>query len=106
MSDEHIKSIVRAYERGREREKARYQLKCKNDPEFQKKNRDRAKLHYSKNKDKKKSYYDVNRDVINAKSLFKYYKKQGRVDHFKSKFPDRHELIKEHVATVIKGEGH
>ena len=98
MDDEKIKSIVRAYERSREREKARYVQKLRDDPEFQRKNRERAKLHYSQNKDKKKQYYDAHRDVINAKSLFKYYKQQGKVEYFKTKFPERHELIRDHVA--------
>jgi|EP01046_Picozoa_sp_COSAG06_P009461 ribosomal protein S4 len=100
MDNDQIVAILRAYEKARARERARYQEKLKDDPHYQEKNKARARAHYAKNKHKKREYYHSHREVINAKSLFRYYKRRGKAGDFKSKFPDKYELIKEYVSKV------
>lgn len=94
MSDEQTQKILSAYKHKRSKEKERYE-RLRKDPEFIKKNRDRAKAYYLANKDKKKETYQLNAEIRGAKSLLNYYESQGRVDEFILKYPHKYALISE-----------
>jgi guanylate kinase len=61
------------------------------------KNKERANKHYHENKDKSKLRYENNKEFVKARSSYNYYKKNDKLDIFKSKFPDRVKILKEHA---------
>ena len=66
----------------------------KNNEDFKKKNRERAKAHYQNGyKEKKKEKYNENKDLLKNKSLFNYYKKQDKIDIFKTKHEDKYKML-------------
>ena len=94
MTDEMTQKILSAYKQKRAKEKERYE-RNKADPEFVKRNRERAKAYYLANKDKTRETYKMNAEIRGAKSLLTYYESQGRVDEFILKYPQRYALISE-----------
>lgn len=92
LTDIRIQSILKQYERKREKEKERYQ-RIKDTEEFKNKNRERARNHYQQNKEIKKEKYDNNREFLNARSSFYYYRKIDKLDYFKEKYPDKVKLL-------------
>jgi len=92
LSDDQTHKILEAYKRKRTKEKERYD-KLKTDPEFVQKNRDRARAYYIAHRDKKVETYKMNKEIKSAKSLFHYYKSQGREDEFILKYPQKYDLI-------------
>ena len=92
ISDDQTHKILEAYKRKRSKEKERYD-KLKADPEFIKKNRDRARAYYIANRDKKAETYMMNKEIRSAKSLFHYYESQGRGEEFIKRYPHKHALI-------------
>lgn len=90
----------------------RYMNKISITPEF----REKRKIYYENNKDKlqeqsrnnfnkyyenpdnkekKKDYYVKNKEMIKIKSSYKYYLKNGNIEKFKKKYPERFEKLKE-----------
>ena len=49
--------------------------------------------HEGRGKEKKKDYYAKNKEQNQAKNSYSYYKRRDRLDDFKNKFPDRHQLL-------------
>ena len=94
MSHEQTQKILSAYKMKRAKEKERYN-RLREDPEFVKKNRDRAKAYYIANKDQKKETYKMNAEIRGAKSLLNYYESQGKIDEFILKYPHKYALIAE-----------
>jgi type III secretory pathway component EscR len=92
LTDERIQTIIKQYERKREKEKERYQ-RIKDTEEFKNKNRANARNHYQNNKEKKKEKYDKNRDFLNARSSYYYYKKLDKIDLFKDKYPEKIKIL-------------
>jgi len=92
LSDVEISRILELYKHQREKDKTKYELR-KTDPEFMKKNRERAKKHYELNKDKRVNKYYENKDLQKAKCSYHYYKKKDNMDKFKERFPDRYDLL-------------
>lgn len=92
LSDVEISRILEIYKNQREKDKTKYEQR-KNDPEFMKKNRERAKKHYELNKHKRVNKYSENKDLQKAKCSYHYYKKKDNLDKFKERFPDRYELL-------------
>lgn len=92
MSDIEICHIVSLYKNQREKDKNRY-LKIKDSEDFKKKNRERAKAHYNKTREIRAQRYKDNKDVRLAKNCYYYYKRCGRVEDFKNKYPERYDLI-------------
>ena len=89
LSDQKIKQVLERYKRKQIMDKERYHNIRKNDPDFV---RERAKQYYILNKDKKKEYYETHGELKKARSLVSYYKKLGRLDEFKEKYPERWEI--------------
>lgn len=95
-NDEKINKIIELYKKNRQRDKIKYQKK-KDDPEFIKQNRLRAKTHYETvYKEKKKDNYEKNKVLLQTKSLFRYYKKNDKVDVFEKKYPEKYKLLQDH----------
>ena len=88
-----INKLVRQYKTMREREHKYYHEVRKNDEAFIMKNRERAKNHYLSNKDKKKTEYDQNPEFYKHKALYYYYKRNGKTDTFKEKFPEKVQVL-------------
>tara|TARA_R110001592_G_scaffold14084_5_gene63754 strand:- start:384 stop:710 length:327 start_codon:yes stop_codon:yes gene_type:complete len=98
--DDKINKIITLYKKRVERDRIKYEKK-KNDPVFIEQNRSRAKAHYEAHyKEVKKQNYNKNKDVVKAKSLFYYYRRNDRVDEFIIKYPDKVELMGNHGITV------
>tara|TARA_R110001592_G_scaffold18271_3_gene76071 strand:- start:9296 stop:9637 length:342 start_codon:yes stop_codon:yes gene_type:complete len=101
-----IEKICHLYTKRCERDRVKYQRK-KDDPEFIKQNRLRAKAHYETiYKEKKKQNYENNKQLLQIKSLFRYYKKNDRVEAFKTKYPERYQILQDHGFDVsVSGSG-
>ena len=100
--DIKINKIIELYKKNRQRDKIKY-LKKKDDPEFILQNRLRAKTHYETvYKEKKKDNYEKNKVLLQTKSLFRYYKKNDKVEGFKNKYPEKYQLLQDHgiIASV------
>jgi hypothetical protein len=93
LSDNEISRILELYKIQRERDRVKYEQR-KQDPEFMKKNRERAKKHYEENKHNRVNKYSENKDLQKAKSSYHYYKNKDNLDKFKERFPERYELLK------------
>lgn len=93
FTEDKINHILELYKRHRIRDKAKYQRK-KEQEGFAEKNRARAKAHYEANKELKSTKYKDNKDILNAKSLYNYYKKNDKIDIFKEKHVDKFNLLK------------
>jgi AAA15 family ATPase/GTPase len=93
LNDDYIKRLIEQHKRKLEYYKHRYHTVKKHDEEFIKQNRQRSKDHYSKNKESKKEYYDKNKAFINAKTSYLYYKRKNDVDGFKTKSPEKYQLL-------------
>ena len=100
LSDDKIKQVLERYKRKQLMDKNRYHNIRKIDPEFVKRNRERAREHYALNKDKKKEYYETHIELKKARSLVSYYKKLGRLDEFKEKYPDKWEIYSANGSTT------
>tara|TARA_R100001463_G_scaffold20669_1_gene50133 strand:+ start:2559 stop:2900 length:342 start_codon:yes stop_codon:yes gene_type:complete len=99
-NDDKINKIIDLYKKNRERDKIKYQKK-KDDPEFIKQNRLRAKTHYETvYKEKKKDNYEKNKVLLQTKSLFRYYKNNDKVEAFEKKYPDKYKLLQDHGINV------
>ena len=97
LTDEQINKILSDYKKKQQREKDYYHKVAKHDDDFKLKNRARAKAHYEKNKEVKKEKYKNNTDFLKAKSLYNYYKKNERVEDFKTKHSEKYDLIKNYL---------
>lgn len=98
--DAKIQKIIELYKKNRERDKIKYQKK-KDDPEFIIQNRLRAKAHYDTvYKEKKKDNYEKNKELLQVKALFRYYKKNDKVEAFQKKYPDKFKLLQDHGAVA------
>ena len=93
MNNKQIIKILKAYEQKRDREKQYYQEVKKDNEEFIKKNRERAKNHYNQNKDLRKEKYNKNKELNQIKSLYRYYEKREKVDLFKEKHPEKYTTL-------------
>jgi len=95
LNDAQIQTILTAYKKKRESEIKHYHEVLKNDEDFKKKNRYRAKVWYQNNKDKRKEYYDTNKEFQNAKNIYNYHKKKDNLEYFKNKHEDKYKLLLE-----------
>lgn len=93
INDETIRKLVEQHKRKLEYYKNKYHNERKHNEEFMEKNRQRAKNHYEKNKDSKREYYLKNREFMNAKNSYNYYRKKDDIDSFKTKYPDKYQLL-------------
>lgn len=81
MEEDHTQTLEK-YKNRLSRKREIYQLKYKNDPQFQEKNRQRARDHYQKNKQKE-----------SCLKLYRYYVKHKSVEEFIDYHPDKFLLI-------------
>ena len=95
FTQDQIEHILSQYKKNIQYNHDRYHNVRKNDEEYQKKNRERAKKHYELNKDKKKEYYKINREELNMKQRYRYYKSKDNVEGYKTKFPDNYKKLVE-----------
>ena len=94
LTADQIARVLINYKNKRERENKYYHEVSKNNEDFKKKNRERAKAHYQNGyKEKKKEKYNENKDLLKNKSLFNYYKKQDKIDIFKTKHEDKYKML-------------
>ena len=95
LTDEEIKQIIRRYERRVISDREKYQ-KIKDDPEFIKKNRERASAYYYANKDKKKQHYEDNKEFIKAKSMLRYWQNNNKdLSELETKHPANYKILKD-----------
>ena len=95
MTDEEIKQIIRRYERRLITDREKYQ-RVKDDPEFIKQNRERARLHYQENKDRKLQEYQDNKEFYKARSLLRYWQRQNKdLSEIETKHPDKYKILKD-----------
>ena len=95
FSDEQIKQILERYKKSIQYNRDRYNTLRKHDEEYQKKNRERSKIHYDSHKDEKKQYYLDNREDINLKQKYRYYKNKDDLEAYKERFPDDYQKLVE-----------
>jgi len=101
LTDEEIKQIIRRYERRIITDREKYQ-KVKDDPEFIKKNRQRASDHYYANKDKKKQHYEDNKEIIKARSMLRYWVKTNKdLSELETKHPTAYKILKDRGLIVL-----
>ena len=95
MTDEDIKQVIRRDERRIRLDRERYQ-EVKDDPEFIKANRQRARDHYHANKEKKLQAYQDDKEFIKAKNLLRYWKQHNKdLTQLEHKHPDKYKILKE-----------
>ena len=94
LTSEQIEKILNNYKAKKEREHKYYHAVKKTDENFIQKNRERAKAHYSNNKHVKKEKYEADKDYLRAQSLYNYYKKQGTLEKFEEKYPEKMNMVK------------
>ena len=100
-TEEELSTLVKAYERKKIMEHKRYESK-KNDPEFIKQNRARAKAWYHSTKPDQREKYEKNKEYYKAKSSYKYYVKVDKINTFIQKFPERVALLNEKGYAIEK----
>tara|TARA_R110000782_G_scaffold60504_8_gene125018 strand:- start:143 stop:451 length:309 start_codon:yes stop_codon:yes gene_type:complete len=93
LSEAQIALVLERYKKKRDMERTRYHLQKESNPDFLMQNRERAKKYYEKNKEKKKEYYQKNAEWRKAKTLKNYYERAGRIEEFKTKYPDRATML-------------
>lgn len=94
MEEQDIQRILDNYKKAKQRSKAKYDS-IKRDPEFIKKNRERANEWYKHNKEKRRELNSKNREFNNMKSGYNYYKKNGRLEDYKIKHKDKYDKLVE-----------
>ena len=92
FSEIQIEKILNQYKNKKIKEKERYD-KIKDTEEYRLCSRERAKTNYLLTKDLRKQKYEDNKVMIKAKNSYNYYKKTNNNEKFKSKFPDRYEIL-------------
>lgn len=96
LTAEQIARILTNYKNKRIRENKYYHEVSKNNEDFKKKNRERAKNHYENGyKEKKKENYNQNKELLKNKSLYNYYKKKDKIDVFKEKHSEKFQYLVE-----------
>lgn len=96
LTEEQISRILENYKNKRMRENKYYHQVSKNNEEFMKKNRERAKNHYHNGyKEKKKNNYNDNKEMMKNKSLYNYYKKNDKIEIFKERHKEKYENLVE-----------
>jgi len=81
MEDTHIETLQK-YKKKLARKRETYQVKYKDDPEFKRQNRERAKAHYHKNK-----------QTQSALKLYRYYVRNKSIQEFMDYHPEKFVLI-------------
>lgn len=93
-TDEQIHRILKSHKQKMDREKKYYHDVSKNNEDFIRKNRERARKHYHNGyNEKKKLNYQDNKELIKMKSLYNYYKKKDNIDKFKDKYPEKYQKL-------------
>ncbi len=96
MDDETIKKAIRAYETKQRKDKEKYE-RNRLDPEFRRRNCERAKQYYAENKEHCQALYRKRSEVTKAKSLYRYWESKGKdLTKIKEKHPDKYTLLKQH----------
>jgi len=95
FTDEQIEEILSRYKKSIQYNRDRYHNIRKNDPEYQRKNRERSKKHYDSHKEAKKEYYEKNREELNMKQKYRYYKSRDNIEGYKNKFPENYKKLVE-----------
>ena len=93
LEDEQISKIIDQYKKTRERERKYYHEVKKNDEEFVKKNRERAKNHYQLNKEKRGEDYVANKEFFKCKALYYYYKRNDKCESFMEKHSEKVDIL-------------
>jgi hypothetical protein len=92
MEEAMIQKAIDQYQKRLQLYKETYQ-KRKEDEAFMESNRQRAREYYKNNPTKKQEYYEMNKERAKARSMYNYYKKHDKLDLFKSKYPERYNLV-------------
>lgn len=92
LDEELINKALEQYKKNLVKYKETY-ARRKLDKNFMELNRTRARNYYINNPEKKKEYYTNNKEKQKSRSLYNYYKKKDKVDTFKSKHPDKYNLL-------------
>ncbi len=96
LTSEQIDKILTNYKNKRLRENQYYHEVSKNNDDFKNKNRERARNHYKNGyKELRKVKYNENKEIYKLKSLFRYYKKQDKIETFKEKHGEKYEKLVE-----------
>ena len=100
LTEEEIAKIVKHYKARRKYDTERYHNVNKKNPEFVAKNRQRAKDHYKKYGQKKKDAYAQNKVLLSARSSYRYYKRTDRIELFKTRHPEKYQLLVDNGVAV------
>tara|TARA_R110002012_G_scaffold254340_1_gene433379 strand:- start:111 stop:401 length:291 start_codon:yes stop_codon:yes gene_type:complete len=92
VEEEIIQKALEQYKNNLVKYKKIY-ARRKLDEEFMEANRERARNYYILNPEKKKEYYTNNKEKQKSRSMYNYYKKKDKIDIFKSKYPERYNLL-------------
>ena len=87
LSNEKIVTMMETHKERLEKKKELYHSVHKYDPEFVRKNRERAKRHFDNNKEKKRQYYYDNIERKRLNNFYYSYKRQDRLEDLKKKHP-------------------
>ena len=94
MDETQIQKMIESYKKKQIREKANYDAK-KDMISFKQANQIKSKAYHENNKDKIKERYTNNKDVVNARSLYNYYKKKDMVDIYIERHKPKYDLLVE-----------
>ena len=104
MDDETIKRAIRAYEKRQKIDKEKYE-KNRLDPEFRRRNTERAKQYYADNKEHCQALYRKRSDLTKARNLYRYWESNGKdLTKIKDKHPDKYTLLKQHGFKNLDGD--
>ena len=92
VEEELIQKALEQYKKNLVKYKETY-ARRKLDSEFMEENRERARNYYILNPEKKKEYYTNNKEKQKSRSMYNYYKKKDNIELFKSKYPERYNLL-------------
>tara|TARA_R110000822_G_scaffold54469_7_gene139498 strand:+ start:770 stop:1075 length:306 start_codon:yes stop_codon:yes gene_type:complete len=99
MDELQINKLIQSYKKKQIREKANYDAK-KDMVSFKEANQIKSKAYHENNKDKIKERYINNKDVMNARSLYNYYKRTNKLNVFIEKHKVKYDLLIDHGLIV------
>jgi len=94
FNNNDIIKILQQYKNKRLCEHKRYHEVLKVDPQFKLDNNNRSKEYYNSHKEVIKCKYENTKDIKNAKSLYRYYKKNNILHLFEVRHSEKLKLLK------------
>tara|TARA_R110000772_G_scaffold163917_1_gene275358 strand:+ start:117 stop:455 length:339 start_codon:yes stop_codon:yes gene_type:complete len=104
-TEKEITLILNDYQAKRSNEKMKYDLK-KDTPEWKAYNQNKSRMWYANHKKERKEDYEEDKLFYTARTSYGYYKKQGRLDEFINRHPDKHKLLldRHYIKDILPNE--